>query len=52
MVYQEPGRALNPSINVGRQVAEVYEIAGVGRKEALKQAEQMLAKVQIADRPA
>ena len=23
MVYQEPGRALNPSIRVGRQVAEV-----------------------------
>ena len=29
VVYQEPGRALNPSIKVGRQVAEVYEIAGV-----------------------
>ena len=28
MVYQEPGRALNPSLRVGRQVAEVYEIAG------------------------
>ena len=28
MVYQEPGRALNPSIKVGRQVAEVFEIAG------------------------
>ena len=24
MVYQEPGKALNPSIRVGRQVAEVY----------------------------
>src|SRR6266581_9759133 len=31
MVYQEPGRALNPSIKVGRQVAEVYEIAGLAR---------------------
>ena len=30
MVYQEPGRALNPSIRVGRQVAEVFEIAGAG----------------------
>jgi peptide/nickel transport system ATP-binding protein len=49
MVYQEPGRALNPSINVGRQVAEVYEIAGAGRKEALESAEQILAKVQISD---
>ena len=33
MVYQEPGRALNPSIRVGRQVAEVYEIAGLDRSE-------------------
>ena len=28
MVYQEPGRALNPTIKVGRQVAEVFELAG------------------------
>ncbi len=49
MVYQEPGRALNPSIKVGRQVAEVYEIAGLGRADALQRAEGMLAKVQIAD---
>ncbi len=49
MVYQEPGRALNPSIKVGRQVAEVYEIAGLGRGAALERAEGMLRKVQIAD---
>src|SRR5271154_1695225 len=49
MVYQEPGRALNPSIKVGRQVAEVYEIAGAHRGEALERAEAMLRKVQIAD---
>ena len=49
MVYQEPGRALNPSIHVGRQVAEVYEIAGVGRADALERAEGMLRKVQISD---
>jgi peptide/nickel transport system ATP-binding protein len=49
MVYQEPGRALNPSILVGRQVAEVYEIAGVDRKPALARAEEMLAKVRISD---
>ena len=35
MVYQEPGRALNPSIRVGRQVAEVYEVGGTKRPEAL-----------------
>ncbi len=28
MVYQEPGKALNPSILVGRQVAEAYEVGG------------------------
>jgi peptide/nickel transport system ATP-binding protein len=49
MVYQEPGRALNPSIKVGHQVAEVYEIAGLRRAEALERAEGMLRKVQISD---
>jgi peptide/nickel transport system ATP-binding protein len=49
MVYQEPGRALNPSIKVGHQVAEVYEIAGLHRKEALQRAEDMLRTVQISD---
>ncbi|MGH2915947.1 MAG: dipeptide ABC transporter ATP-binding protein [Solirubrobacteraceae bacterium] len=49
MVYQEPGRALNPSILVGRQVAEVYEIAGVDRKQALQRAQEILTKVQISD---
>jgi peptide/nickel transport system ATP-binding protein len=49
MVYQEPGKALNPSIRVGRQVAEVYELAGVGRAEALERSEAMLRKVQISD---
>ncbi|MBO0806759.1 MAG: ABC transporter ATP-binding protein [Actinobacteria bacterium] len=49
MVYQEPGRALNPSIRVGRQVAEVFEIAGLSRPEAAGQAEEMLRKVQISD---
>ncbi|MGH2909915.1 MAG: ABC transporter ATP-binding protein, partial [Solirubrobacteraceae bacterium] len=49
MVYQEPGRALNPSIVVGRQVAEVYEIAGAGRDEAKAQSLEMLQRVRIAD---
>ncbi len=49
MVYQEPGRALNPSIKAGRQIAEVFEVAGLGRGEALERAEDMLRKVQIAD---
>jgi peptide/nickel transport system ATP-binding protein len=49
MVYQEPGRALNPSLLVGRQVAEVYEIAGVDHGEARDRAEGMLGRVRIAD---
>ena len=28
MVYQDPGKALNPSLTIGRQVAEVFELAG------------------------
>jgi peptide/nickel transport system ATP-binding protein len=49
MVYQEPGKALNPSIRVGRQVAEVYEVAGLSRSEAADRAAEMLRKVQIPD---
>jgi peptide/nickel transport system ATP-binding protein len=49
MVYQDPGRALNPSIRVGRQIAEVFEVLGGERKEARDRAEEMLLKVQIAD---
>jgi peptide/nickel transport system ATP-binding protein len=49
MVYQEPGRALNPSIRVGRQMAEVFEIAGQSRSEAADRAEELLRTVQIND---
>src|SRR5215468_5901769 len=49
MVYQEPGKALNPSIRVGRQVAEVYEVAGLDRSVAQDKAEAMLRTVQISD---
>ena len=43
------GRALNPSIKVGRQMAEVYEIAGIARAPALTRSQEMLEKVRIAD---
>ncbi len=49
MVYQEPGRALNPALRVGRQVAEVFEVAGADRRTALDRAEDMLRTVRIAD---
>ncbi|HJY95464.1 MAG TPA: ABC transporter ATP-binding protein, partial [Streptosporangiaceae bacterium] len=49
MVYQEPGRALNPSLRVGRQIAEVFQIAGQSSGDAMASAENMLRKVQISD---
>ena len=49
MVYQNPGAALNPSLRVGEQVAEAFEVAGASRTEALERAREMLARVQIAD---
>lgn len=49
MVYQEPGKALNPSIRIGRQVAEVFELAGVNRRDAMARAEEALRTVQISD---
>ncbi|HET9070884.1 MAG TPA: ABC transporter ATP-binding protein, partial [Acidimicrobiales bacterium] len=48
VVYQEPGRALNPSMRIGRQIAEVFEVLGSDRGEALARAEEALRLVQIA----
>ena len=49
MVYQDPTRALNPSLRVGRQVSEVFEIGGASKSEASDRAEAALRGVQIAD---
>ncbi len=49
MVYQNPGAALNPSIRVGDQVAEAFEIIGCGKEQARERALEMLGKVQISD---
>ena len=49
MVYQEPGRALNPTLKVGRQVAEVFELAGDQKAQALDRAQDMLEKVRISN---
>ena len=49
MVYQNPGAALNPSIRVGKQVAEVFSLRDVGKGEALDRAREALTRVQIAD---
>ncbi|ANW03064.1 ABC transporter ATP-binding protein [Bradyrhizobium icense] len=49
MVYQDPGNTLNPSIRVGRQLAEVYEVLGLPPPERKARALEMLRKVRIAD---
>lgn len=49
MVYQDPGKALNPSLKVGRQLVEVFEIVGVHPAEREARALEMLKNVRIAD---
>jgi len=50
MVYQDPARALNPSIRIGRQMEEVFEVSeGLTGKPALDRSQEMLARVQIAN---
>jgi peptide/nickel transport system ATP-binding protein len=49
MVYQNPGAALNPSIRVGTQIAEVFELMGASKDEAYDRAREMLRKVRISD---
>jgi peptide/nickel transport system ATP-binding protein len=49
MVYQNPGTALNPSIRIGKQVAEVFTVRGDDAREAARRARAALVKVQIAD---
>ncbi len=49
MVYQSPIAALNPSLRVGTQVAEVFTIEGASKDDAMARTEEALTRVQIAD---
>jgi peptide/nickel transport system ATP-binding protein len=50
MVYQDPGTALNPTLRVGEQIAEVYRFhRGMDKREATEAAAQMISTVQISD---
>ena len=49
MVYQDPGRSLNPSLPIAVQVAEVFELAGIPRAEWPARVAEILTKVQIND---
>jgi peptide/nickel transport system ATP-binding protein len=48
MVYQDPGRALNPSLTIARQVSEAFEAAGASVNEALERTIAMLRRVRIS----
>ncbi len=47
VVYQEPGLALNPTMPVGAQVAEVYRLHGTSRAQARKRALGALERVRL-----
>ncbi len=49
MVYQNPGSALNPTLRIGRQLAEVFTLRGANREEARERSIGALREVQIAD---
>jgi peptide/nickel transport system ATP-binding protein len=49
MVYQNPASALNPSIRIGPQVAEVFELMDTEKARARERTHEILSKVQISD---
>ncbi|RWF57749.1 MAG: ABC transporter ATP-binding protein [Mesorhizobium sp.] len=49
MVYQDPGKALNPSLRIGRQLTEIFELAGISGQTAEDKALAMLNRVRISD---
>ncbi len=49
MVYQDPARALNPALSIGRQMAEPYALLGLDAAEGRARAAAMLARLRIPD---
>jgi peptide/nickel transport system ATP-binding protein len=49
MVYQSAAAALNPTIQIGEQIAEVFRIHGYSRQEADTMSADALRKVKISD---
>jgi peptide/nickel transport system ATP-binding protein len=49
VVYQEPGLALNPTMPVGEQIAEVYRLHGDNRAAAREATRTAIERVRLAD---
>jgi peptide/nickel transport system ATP-binding protein len=49
MVYQNAARALNPSVRIGEQIAEIFRLRGLPASKAKAQALAMLKRVRIPD---
>jgi len=49
MVYQNPGLALNPTMRIGDQLIEAFEVAGASPVQARTRALDMLTQVRLAD---
>ena len=49
-VFQEPMTSLNPSMKIGTQISEACRLHyGIGRKEALSRARELMEQVQLPD---
>lgn len=47
MVYQNPIGALNPTIKIGAQIAEVFQLLGKSNSEAMQLTEEALKKSKL-----
>ncbi len=47
MVYQDPSRALNPTLTIGAQLTEVFDLLGATGPEAIDRAKTMLGRVRF-----
>ena len=47
MVYQNPISALNPTIRIGTQVAEVFRLTGSSKSDAIMLAEQEIGRAHV-----